>query len=108
VLGMDFEVWVVALVGEERRHISSSTGCIVVGEFSNWEEWCPVALLIVAVDPEVLFQSLISVFDLTIALGMVKFNFISRALPKDHQKCDTNSETLSDVTCEGTPCLEKT
>ena len=30
------------------------------------------------------------------------------ALPSVQKKEDTNLETLSDVTCEGTPCLEKT
>ena len=33
---------------------------------------------------------------------------MSSALPKDRQKCEMNSEPLSEVTCEGTPCLEKT
>jgi hypothetical protein len=35
---MDFEVQVVAFVGEERRYTSSSTGCIVVSEFGDGEE----------------------------------------------------------------------
>jgi hypothetical protein len=73
MLRMDFEVQVVALVGEERRHTSSGTWCVVVGEFGNGGEWFPVALLIVAIDPEVLFQSLVSMFSLTLTLRMVSW-----------------------------------
>jgi hypothetical protein len=39
-----------------------------------------VALLIVAIDPEVRFQGLVSMLGLTITLGVVKCNFILRAL----------------------------
>ena len=38
----------------------------------------------------------------------VKCNFMSSALPSVLKKDDTNSEPQLDVTCEGTPCLEKT
>src|SRR6202453_2527325 len=31
-----------------------------------------------------------------------------RALLRDLKKCETNSVPRSDVTCDGTPCLEKT
>ena len=47
---MDGEVWVVAFIGKERRDSSRSTGSIIVGEFSEGKERCPVVLLIVAVD----------------------------------------------------------
>src|SRR6266481_1463207 len=33
---------------------------------------------------------------------------MSRAVPKDRKKCETNSEPRSDVTWDGTPCFEKT
>ena len=33
---------------------------------------------------------------------------MSSALPRDRKKCETNSDPRSDVTCVGTPCLEKT
>ena len=33
---------------------------------------------------------------------------MSRAVPKDRKKFDTNSEPLSEVTWEGTPFLENT
>src|SRR5260370_40640022 len=38
----------------------------------------------------------------------MKCNLIWRSLPKEWKKCDTNSELQSDVTCDRTPCLEKT
>src|ERR1700710_2553472 len=38
----------------------------------------------------------------------VKWRHMSSALPSERKKCETNSEPRSDVTCEGTPCLEKT
>ena len=37
----------------------------------------------------------------------MKCNFMSSALPSVWKKEDTNLEPQSDVTCEGTPCLEK-
>jgi hypothetical protein len=30
------------------------------------------------------------------------------AFPRDQQKCETNSDPQSEVTCDGTPCLENT
>src|SRR6266403_5404208 len=33
---------------------------------------------------------------------------MSRAVPKERKNQETNSEPLSEVTCEGTPCLENT
>ena len=38
----------------------------------------------------------------------MKCNFMSSALPSVQKKEDMNSEPQLDVTCEGTPCLEKT
>ena len=38
----------------------------------------------------------------------MKCNFMSSALPSVRKNEDTNSEPWLDVTCEGTPCLEKT
>ena len=70
-IGIDGEVRMVALVGEERRYSSGSTRSVVVREFGEREEFCPVVLLIVAVNPEVLLERLISAFCLTIALGMI-------------------------------------
>ena len=35
-LGMNSNVWVIALVGKEGRNTSCSTGRIVVGELGKW------------------------------------------------------------------------
>jgi hypothetical protein len=38
----------------------------------------------------------------------VKWRTISDAFPKDRKKCDMNSVPWSEVTWDGTPCLENT
>ena len=38
----------------------------------------------------------------------MKCSFMSRTFPSEQKKAKTNSEPRSEVTCEGTPCLEKT
>ena len=51
--GMKCEVQMVALVDKERHDSGGSTGCIVVGELSEWKEFVPIVLLVVAVDSDV-------------------------------------------------------
>jgi len=70
-----------------------------------------IVLLVVAIDSEVLFQSLISLFGLSIAFRMypeVKWSFMSNAVPRDQKKWDMNSIPQSEVMWLGTLCLEKT
>ena len=38
----------------------------------------------------------------------MKCSFMSRTFLSEQKKAKTNSEPWSEVTCEGTPCLEKT
>ena len=38
----------------------------------------------------------------------MKCSFMSRTFLSEQKKAKTNSEPRSEVTCEGTPCLEKT
>ena len=45
----------ITLVGKEGCDSGSSTGCIVIGELCEWEEFVPIVLLIIAVDLDVLF-----------------------------------------------------
>ena len=61
----------VALVGKERGDSSGSTWSIVVSKLHKWEEISLVVLLIIAVNVEILFQSLVSSFSLTITFGMI-------------------------------------
>ncbi|KAF8624092.1 hypothetical protein AX17_007219, partial [Amanita inopinata Kibby_2008] len=83
--GVDREVGVVSLVGKEGRDTSSGTRRIVVGKFHKREELGPVVLLVVAEDAEVLLQSLVDAFGLTIAFGM-----IARCEVELHVKSSTN------------------
>ena len=55
MFGMNSEVQMITLVGKEGCNLGSSTGCIVVGELSEWKEFVPVVLLIIAIDSNVLF-----------------------------------------------------
>src|SRR6266481_1069354 len=71
MLGVKREVWVVALVCEERGNSCGAARCVVVCELSEGEEARPVILLVVAVDMEVLFQSLISVLSLSVTFRVV-------------------------------------
>ena len=45
----------VTLVGKEGCDSGSSTGHIVVGKLSEWKEFVPIVLLVIAVDSDVLF-----------------------------------------------------
>ena len=61
----------IALVGIEWGDFRHGTWSIVVCEFPEWQELVPVVLLVVAVDPDVLFQGLVSVLGLPITFWMV-------------------------------------
>jgi len=70
-IGVDGDRGMVAFVGKERRDTSGSARSIVISKFRKWEEVSPVVLLVVAIDAEVLFQSLVSMLSLTITFRMV-------------------------------------
>ena len=53
---MNSEVQVITLVGKEGCNASSGTQSIVVSELSQWKEFGPVVLLVVAIDSGILFQ----------------------------------------------------
>ena len=61
----------VALIHIEGRNTGSCTWCVIVCKLSEWEQAEPIVLLVVAVDSDVLFQSLISSFGLSITFRMV-------------------------------------
>ena len=71
MLGVYHDVWVISLVSEEWGYSGGSTWGIVVCELHKQEELSPVVLLIIAVNPDALFQCLISAFGLSIAFRMV-------------------------------------
>lgn len=70
-LGVDGEVGIVAFVGVEWRDSGRSVRSVVVSEFGNGKEVRPVGLLVIAVDPNVLFQGLVDALDLPVSLGVV-------------------------------------
>ena len=71
MLGVYRDVRVISLVSEEWGYSGGSTRGIVVCELHEREKLSPVVLLIIAVNPDVLFQSLICVFSLSVAFRMV-------------------------------------
>ena len=71
MLQVDGEVQVIALVGVEWVDLCCGTWGVVVCKLREWEQSKPVVLLVAAVDPDVLFQGLISALGLTITFRMV-------------------------------------
>src|SRR6266481_6621586 len=71
MLGVKREVRVVALVCEEWGNSHGAARCVVVCELSKREEARPIVLLVVAVDVEVLFQSLVSVLGLSVTFQVI-------------------------------------
>ena len=71
MLRLDGKVRVIPLVGIERGNGGSHAQSIVVSKLREREQREPVVLLIVAVDPDVLFQGLVSAPILTITFRMV-------------------------------------
>jgi hypothetical protein len=80
--GMRGEVWVVTFVGIERWNSGGGGRRIVVSEFRYQKKAGPVAMLVVAIYVEVLFQGLVSMFCLAIAFGVV-----TRSKVEVHVKC---------------------
>jgi len=70
-LRVNSDVQVVALVGIEGHNSSGCTWRIVVCELGKGVAGRTIVLLAFAVDSEVLFQSLISSFGLSITFGMI-------------------------------------
>jgi hypothetical protein len=70
-LGMDGDRWVVAFVGEEGGNAHSVIWGGVVSEFSEGKERTPVVRHVVAVHPNVLFQSLVDTLGLSVSGRMV-------------------------------------
>ena len=65
------DVRVISLVSKEWGYSGGSTRGIVVCKLRKREKLSPVVLLVVAVNPDVLFQCLIGAFGLSIAFRMV-------------------------------------
>lgn len=70
-LGVDGDCGVISLVRKERGNSGGRAQSIVVRELREGQESRPVVLLVVAVDSEVLLQSLVDSLGLAVAFGMV-------------------------------------
>ena len=71
MLWVDGKVWVIPLVGIEWGNGGSRAWSVVVSKLHEQEQHEPVVLLIVAADPDVLFQGLVSALSLTITFRIV-------------------------------------
>src|SRR6266481_9466689 len=71
MLRVKHEVRVVSLVCEEQGNSCGAARHVVVCELGEREEAQPIILLVVAVDAEVLFQSLVSVLSLSVTFWVV-------------------------------------
>src|ERR1700730_3032968 len=61
----------ITLVHKEWGNPRSGARSIVVGKFRQGQEFGPVVLLVIAVTMEVLFQCLVSLFFLSVALWVI-------------------------------------
>jgi len=79
---VDCDVGVVAFVGEEGGDTSGCARGVVKCELRKWKEFGPIVLLVVTVDLEVLFKSLVHPLGLTIS-----FWVITRGEMQGHSEC---------------------
>ena len=68
---MDGKAGVIPLIGKEWRDTSGGRGHIVICKLCQRKEGCPIVLLVIAINAEVLFKRLIGVFCLPVALGVI-------------------------------------
>jgi len=111
MLGMNCEVWMITLVGKKGCNavVALRVSC---QQTQIMEGFWTIVLLVVAIDLEILFQSLVHSFSLSITFRMISGSevklHVKYAVPREWKKWDTNSILPSEVTWLGTPCLEKT
>ena len=91
-LQVDGKVWVIPLVGIEWGNGGSRAQSVVVSKLHERKQREPVVLLIVAVDPDVLFQGLVSALGLTITFRMVPRGEVQLHV----QGCAQRSEEVQD------------
>lgn len=68
---MDSEVWMVSFVGIEGGNTHGCRGSIVVGELHEQKKFRPVILLIIAINADVLFESLVSSLSLSVTFWII-------------------------------------
>ena len=68
---MDGKAGVIPLIGKEWRDTGGGRGCIIICKLCQRKEGCPIVLLVVVINTEVLLESLVGAFCLPIALGVI-------------------------------------
>src|ERR1700753_3589464 len=69
--GVNVDRRVIAFIRKEGRNAGRSVRSIVASEFSKRKEFVPVVLLVRAVHPDILFQSLIHTLSLTVSFRVM-------------------------------------
>src|SRR5882724_4711183 len=116
MLQMNSEVRMITFVGKEGCNAGSGTQSIVVNKLSQWKEFGPIVLLVVAIDSEVLFQSLVCSFGLPITFRMipgceVKFHVKCSSKGSEemgHKLCSSIRSDVARDTMLGEECVERT
>jgi len=68
---MNSDVQIISLISKEWRNTGNSTWSIIVGKLHKRQEFRPVILLVVTIYMEVLLESLIHVFSLSITFKVI-------------------------------------
>ena len=71
LLGVYRDIRVISLVSKEQRYFHGCTQSVIVSEFHEWKKSTPIVLLVVAVYVEILFQSLVGAFSLSVAFWVI-------------------------------------
>jgi hypothetical protein len=80
--GVYGEVWVITFVGKKGGNAGRGVRSIVVGKLRDGQEFGPIVLLVIAIDPEILLKGLVCPFGLSIAFWM-----ITRGKVESHVQC---------------------
>ena len=67
---VDRELGIKTVIYVEGRTIDRGLMYIIVREYCERQKICPIVLLIIAIDMEILFDSLVHTFSLSIGLGV--------------------------------------
>ncbi|KXN87857.1 hypothetical protein AN958_07866 [Leucoagaricus sp. SymC.cos] len=84
MFGIHCNIGVVLFVSEKWEDTGGGIGCIIECELREQEELSPVVLLVITIDLEILLQSLVSTFRLT-----VTFWVVTRGKMQLHIQCFT-------------------
>lgn len=84
----------VTFVGHERLDARSVVRSAVIDELGERKEIVPVVLVVIDVDPEVLFECLVDAFGLTVGLRMVSGGVVHADLEKVAKRAEKERNEL--------------